>query len=56
MNMQEREEQSQLKINAAKKDYKLVLKEKKLLEQRIKELNEMVQSKQSETMNQSKIV
>ena len=35
---------------------KLAGKEKKLLEQRIKELNDMVQNRTQDSMNQSKIV
>eukprot|EP00347_Sterkiella_histriomuscorum_P005752 403355403 len=54
--MHEREEASTTKISGLKKDLKLGFKEKKLLEQRIRELTEIVQAKQQDTLNQSKIV
>ncbi|CDW71802.1 UNKNOWN [Stylonychia lemnae] len=56
ISMHEREEASVSKISGLKKEVKLNQKEKKLLEQRIKELSDLIQSKQQDSLNQSKIV
>ena len=56
LSMHEREAASSSKINSLGKEVRLGQKEKKMLEQRVRELQDQLQQRHQDTLNQSKMV